>query len=343
MGAWVGIDRGLDTLLAEINRSEDRELREQERVEAKRDRLTQTLLPSIQKALMESSQARKAKAALIQRGTSLFGERVATALANWGRLEETLSEFKGAKDEEVFTQRVVARVGGYLDTLAASDKEEDAEKLAALTKSIPANQGLSDAETSDYINNILADGVVTYGEYFDALEIASPTASPVVGGVTPNLGEPDVFSQSQVYDLSREAVAGMTPDVEVTRSSDGKLVTTFTGNMSAEEFDDKVMTFARIFDDAQIQNPGVKALDLARKRFAEMASTPPGNNVGEEAVETTTVTAPDPVDVMNVDSMTTTESIGDMEVKPSLMPKPEGDTNTWAGDAERKLEERFAQ
>lgn len=190
--------------------------------------ITRALLPELMERRKAARDAAKLKAAVYKKGVNLFGEDVANALENMGSLDEVVSEYKGTEADKGWAQAIIARVGDQVNGLLKSDKEEDRKLGASLLKRGALLSEADEGSQSNYINEVLADGYISYEEFLDYEP--PTTGTSMYAGTTPDLGKPKLYSASELNNATSRIVGGLLGDkVDVRIGPDGRYTTTAKG------------------------------------------------------------------------------------------------------------------
>ena len=190
--------------------------------------VTRALLPELMERRKAARDAAKLKAAVYKKGVNLFGEDVANALENMGSLDEVVSEYKGTEADKGWAQAIIARVGDQVNTLLKSSKEEDRKLGASLLKRGALLSEADEGSQSNYINEVLADGYISYEEFLDYEP--PTTGTSMYTGTTPDLGKPKLYSASELNNATARLVGGLLGDkVDIRIGPDGTYTTTAKG------------------------------------------------------------------------------------------------------------------
>lgn len=335
--SWQGVDDYLSYKLEQRDRERAYEKEKADRLELynrqRQDKLTDLLGVEMRKRMEDLRAKRSARARTFAKGKSLYGARIATALENTGQLGDVLANYEANKSPKEQIEVVIASTQDFLDRLATSDKPEDQKKLASILTR--ASDDKSEAELSDYISGVLADGVISYEEYYGMPAASVPGAGDF--GVVPNLGERNVYTPTQVMDAAKEIAVSLTPGSQLVVDNQGNKKVTLGPNMSSEQFQLRVNKVANYLEDNQYSMGAIPATSSATDYFIEQWKTPAPTPTPTEGV-------PELEGIQGISEETetvpTTEAMTEADVQPVLTPEVTSTPKTGWSDAEQELMNR---
>lgn len=323
--SWRGVEKYLTYKIEQRDKERAYEKEKADRLELynreRQDKFTDATLPFLMERMKETKELAKTKEANYAKGKALYGAKVATALENTGQLADILENYKanGSPKEEI--EVIVARTEDYLGKLAESDKPEDQEKLAKL---LTRANSTTPSTLSDYISEVIADGVITRKELMGIPDTETTAAGDF--GVVPNLGKSPVFTETQILDRAKEIAAALTPGTSLKYTPEGVQVV-FGANSSSEDFLKRQAEVVDRLTKNQALVGGANAYSESVDYFTKLWS---------EGAE-----APEPAGTIAPDSLGMTEAMSEAEVQPVITPEADVSETGWNPATLQDTQKRF--
>lgn len=215
-GFWAGFGEGFSrSFKSSLDRREQRKLFEEK---FKRTREA-TLAPKLLELIKNRAEQKNASALLFRKGTQLFGEEVATVLENMGELGSVVTQYESTKGGKDWANLVATRTENFLTGMLESDNKAQKETALRLLERGSFLGDASEAEKSDYLNELSATGLLNEEDLM-TLDLEVGTGSTYTGSI-PDLGQYDVLTPKQLEDTSKTIAAGIIPGARVVRTDQG--------------------------------------------------------------------------------------------------------------------------